>query len=76
MYPDSIVSCKATIYNLVTKLRYMRSVLDKNKCRKRNSLTEERLDDIDTRFEACPKKSLRLLIVQCGLVKGTAHVGT
>jgi hypothetical protein len=48
----TVVPCKATIYNIVTKLRSTGSVLDKKKYRKRYILTEEKLDDIGARLEA------------------------
>jgi hypothetical protein len=51
------VPYKATIYNIVTKLRSTGSVLDKKKSRKRHVLTEEKLDGIGARLEASPKKS-------------------
>jgi hypothetical protein len=51
-------------------------VLDKKKFRKRYVLTEEKLDDIGARLEASPKKSSRLLALQCRLAECTAHTGT
>jgi hypothetical protein len=75
-YRDSALSCKATIYSIVTKLRSTASVLDKNKSWKRYVLTEEKLDDIRARLEASPKKPFRLLALQCRLAECTAHTGT
>jgi hypothetical protein len=39
-------------------------------------MAEEKVDDIGSRLESSPKKSLRLLDLQCGLEKSTAHVAT
>lgn len=44
-YPDSTMPYKALIYNIVTKLPYMGSVLDKNKYQKGHLLTEEKHND-------------------------------
>jgi hypothetical protein len=63
------------IHNIITKLRSIGSVLDKNKPSK-CVLTEEKLDDISTQIEASPKKSLCLLALQCGVAGSTAHIGT
>jgi hypothetical protein len=61
---------------MVSKLRSTRSLLDKNKCRKRLVLTEEKLEDIGTRYEVSPKKSFHLLALQCEVAKNTAQGGT
>jgi hypothetical protein len=58
----STVPCKATIYNIVTKLRSAGSLVDKKK-----SQTEEL--DICTRLGASPKKSPYCFILQCVLPK-------
>jgi hypothetical protein len=70
------VSCKATILNIIARLRFKGSVLDRKKSGKRHLLTEEKLYDIGNWLETGPKKLLRLLALQCGLGKGKAHVGT
>jgi hypothetical protein len=75
-YPDSTVPCKATIYNIVTKLRSTVSVLYIKKSRKRQVLTEEKFHGIGARSEASPKKLFRLLALQCGLTEYTCHIGT
>jgi hypothetical protein len=51
-------------------------VLGRKESRKRRVLTEEKLAGIGIRLEASPKKLLRLLALQCGLAKSTAHVDT
>jgi hypothetical protein len=66
---------KATICNIVTKLSSTGSALAKNDL-ERHVLTEEKLDEIDARLEASPKKLLDLLSLQCGLEKRTARNGT
>jgi hypothetical protein len=75
-HPDIVVLRKATIYNIVTRLHYTESVLNEKTSRKKHVLPVEKLHDIDIQFEASPKKSLRLSILQCGLAKSTVHDGT
>jgi hypothetical protein len=43
---------------------------------KRHILTEEKLDDIRSAWEASPNNSLRLLFIQCWLAKSRALVST
>jgi hypothetical protein len=59
-YPDSTELSRTTIYNIVTKLFSMRSVLGKNKTHIIHVLTWERTDESGTRLEASPKKLLKL----------------
>jgi hypothetical protein len=66
---DSTVPGGSTVHNVITKVRHIRSVLYKNKSRKRSVVTEEKSDDIGTRLESSPKKKLRILALQCGLAK-------
>jgi gas vesicle protein len=63
-YRKNTMSCKATIYDIVTKLYLTESVMDKKKSRGRHILTEEIIGDVSTRLEASQNKSLRLLILQ------------
>jgi hypothetical protein len=69
MYPGSTVPYKATICNIVTKLRPTASMLDRRKSRTGHVLTEEKFDDIGTRLVANTKRSFRLLVLQYGLEK-------
>jgi hypothetical protein len=69
-FAQIILTCKATIHNIVTKLRATVSVLDKEQSRRSHVLSEEKLDDVSTRLEASLKKSSRLL--QRGLARSTA----
>jgi hypothetical protein len=65
---------KATIYNIITKLSSMGSVLYKRSLKK-DVLTEEKLDDIGARLEASLKKLLHPLTLQCELAECTANIG-
>jgi hypothetical protein len=75
-YPDSTVPYKATIYNIVTKLRSTGLVLNKKISRKKTCA-----DWIKTWWHRGSIRSkseevVSLLALQCGLAKGTAHIGT
>jgi hypothetical protein len=67
--------CKAVIHNITMKLLTTGSLRDKKENKKRQILTEEKLDVIGALLEASLKKSLCLLSLQCGFAKGTAHIG-
>jgi hypothetical protein len=55
------------INNLVNKLRTMWFLIDKGKKHKHQVLTEEKLDDIGTRLEHIPRKSLKHLAQETGV---------
>jgi hypothetical protein len=55
-YADSTVACKAMIYNIVTNLCSVGSVLDKKKSKKRWVLTEGKFDDFGTLLKERPEK--------------------
>jgi hypothetical protein len=60
-FHDERVPSKQTIHNLVNKLRIMGLLIDKKEKYKCRGLPEEKLDDIWTRLEHTPKKSLKCL---------------
>jgi hypothetical protein len=74
-FPDSIVQHEAVIHNIITKLCFMGSVLEKIMSQK-DILTEENFEDISIQLEASLKKPLYLLVLQCELAKCTAQNGT
>jgi hypothetical protein len=57
-FPGERFPCKRSTHNIVNKLKTTGSMLDRKPDRKRNLLTEEKLDDIGTRLETSPRRSL------------------
>jgi hypothetical protein len=60
-FPGEPVPSKHGTHYLVNKLKTAGSLLDKKPDWKRNVLTEEKLDDIGSRLETSPRKSLKRL---------------
>ncbi|PSN55065.1 hypothetical protein C0J52_04117, partial [Blattella germanica] len=52
------------------------SVLNKKPERKHRVLTDERLNDIGTRLQVSPRKSLSCLAALCGILRSTVHIAT
>ena len=75
-FPGGSVPSKSTIHRLVSKFRATGSVMDKKRKRTRRVLSEETLDDIGARLEACPKMSLKQLSHETGVSKSSVHIAT
>jgi hypothetical protein len=65
-YPDCTVPCKEIIYNTITKLCFLRLLLDK----KKSILSEGQPDDISAWLGSKFKKVIMSFTLQCGLAKG------
>jgi hypothetical protein len=50
--------------------------MDKKRKRTRRVLSEETLDNIGARLEACPKISLKQLSHETGVSKSSVHIAT
>jgi hypothetical protein len=74
-FHDERVPSRQTIHNLVNKLRTMGLLTDKKMKRKYQVLTEK-LDDIGTRLECTPRKSLKHLDEETGVSKSSAKTAT
>jgi hypothetical protein len=68
MFPGEPVSSKQNIHYLVSKLKTTVLLPNKKPDRKRTVLTEETLDDIGTRLETSPRKSLKRLAQEIGVL--------
>jgi hypothetical protein len=71
-FRDERVPSRQTIHNLLNKLRETRLLIDKKQKHKRRVLTEKKLDDIGTRLEHTPRKSLKRLAQETGVSKSSA----
>jgi hypothetical protein len=69
---DERVLSSQTIHNLVNKLRTKRLLIDKKTKHKRRVPTEEKLDDIGTRFDHAHRKSLKHLAQETGVSQSSA----
>jgi hypothetical protein len=74
-FRDESVPSRQTIHNLVNKLRTTRFLIDKKTKHKRRVLTEK-LDDIGARLEHTPRKSLKRLAQETGVLKSSAKMAT
>jgi hypothetical protein len=60
----------------MNKVMYTGSILDKKPAKKRHMITEEKLDEVETRLEYTPQKSLRRLTKETGFSKSSAAVAS
>jgi hypothetical protein len=67
-FHDERVPSRQTIHNLVNKLRTTGLLIDKKQKHKRRVLTEK-LDDTGARLEHTPRKSLKRLAQETGVLK-------
>jgi transposase len=75
-YPGVRIAASSTILRLVKKVRSTGSFLDKKYTRQNAVLTEETLDEIRTRLEHSPRKSLAQLAQQAQISKTAAWRAT
>jgi hypothetical protein len=75
-YPGNAEPCKATMQSIITKLRFTRSTLDKNKSLERYLLFGWKFVGSGTPLETTLIKSLLLLGIRCRTATSTAHFGT
>jgi hypothetical protein len=66
---DERVTGRQTIHNLLNKLRRTGLLIDKKQKHKCRVLIEEKVDDIGTRLEHTPRKSLKRLSQETGVSK-------
>jgi hypothetical protein len=66
---DERLLSRQTIHNLVSKLRTMGLLRDKKLKHKCQVLTQEKLDDIGSRLEHTPRKSLKCPAQETGVLK-------
>jgi hypothetical protein len=74
-FSDSAIPCKVTIYNIITKLRSVGSVLDKIKSPRRHALTGGTLGGIDTRSETVRIRCYVFWLFSVGW-QNVQHIGT
>ncbi|PSN39894.1 hypothetical protein C0J52_07946 [Blattella germanica] len=72
--PEVHPPSKYAIYKIAKQFRETGSVLNKKPERKYRVLTDERLNDIGTRLQVSPRKSLTRLAAQCGISRSTVHI--
>jgi hypothetical protein len=75
-FRDERVPSRQTIHNLVNKFKTTGLLIDKEQKHKRRVLIEEKLDDIATRLEHTPSKSLKCLALEIGVSKSSARTVT
>ncbi|XP_069695687.1 uncharacterized protein [Periplaneta americana] len=63
---------RRTVHKIVHKFKTTGSVLDKKSNRRRHILTEETLDDIGSRLEQSPQKSLTKIAQEAGVSRSSA----
>jgi transposase len=68
-FRDERIPSRQTIQNVVNKLRTTGLLIDEKQKHKRRVLTEEKLDDIDVRFEHTPRNLLNRLAQETGMSK-------
>ena len=73
-FPGVSVPSKSTIHRLVSKFRETGSVIKNKRKPARRVLSEETLDDIGARLEACPQKSVRQLSKGTGVTRSSVYV--
>jgi hypothetical protein len=75
-FPGELFPSKQSTHNLVNKLKTTGSLLDRKPNRKRNLLTEEKLDDNGARLETSPSKALIRLAQETSVSERTASRAT
>jgi transposase len=68
-FPDSVVSNKSTIQRLVERFRETGNTGEKRRSGRPSVLSNDSLEDIRARLFQSPRKSLRKLSQQTGLIR-------
>jgi hypothetical protein len=64
---ENIVASTKGIHELIKKVRFTVSLLDKKPARKRRVLTEEKVNGIGARLQETPQITLRRLLQETGI---------
>jgi transposase len=67
---------RQTVHHLVNKLRTTGLLIDKKQNHKHQVFTEKKLDDIGTRLQHMPRKSLKRLAQETAVSKSSARAAT